>query len=277
MRIIDRIPLQVVMALAMTWSMASCSSDNDDPVPVVKESKSLIKTFRETYGFSARETWGTRMSDDLVIPVEGVVRKVALDINSFNYNTLWYDQYYLTEGVVYSPEHNPLWYEHWVNEYGDTTYNRAPMDSLENYAPHPYGVESITLRVPELYNVGEDWDPGCSVMYSRPYNANYKVGDDCTSLFRIRFRSIYPYLVNGYSWEGTGRTSPWVEMELTDFNAMGGTKLMDMKEFYLIAKEAPSARRDDEKKVRRYFHMDVRFEKGRHNHTDKGLTVFSCF
>ncbi len=54
------------------------------------------------------------------------------------------------------------------------------------------------------------------------------------------------------------------------------SKLMDMNEFYLIAKEPPSANRGEDR-VRRYFHMEVRFENGRKNHVNKELRIFSCF
>lgn len=272
-----RIKALSAMLIAL-GGLVSCSSDNDTPLPPAYGGEnSIMKSFTETYSFGAKEVWNSDTSRNLIIPVRGMVERVSVDFLQIDGESNSYLWYTLRDGVEYSPELNPLWYGKWVKHYGDTTFNRQPVADLENYSPHPYGIESITLRVPQFYNPGELWDPGYSVMYSGDYNENYKIKKDCTSLFRIRFRSIYPYLANGYSWTGTGQTSPWVEMELTEFNAKGGARLMDMTEFYLIAKEAPSLARDQKKRVRRYFDMEVVFENGQKNKVGMTPTVFSCF
>lgn len=209
----------------------------------------------------------------MIIPIEGVVSRAVLDHNADAYPDL-NNPYYLQEGLIYTPKHNPGRFAYWVQQYGDTCYNNAHQNEMDGYEPNPHGITAIRVKIPVLYNPGEPWDPSSSALYNAKYNENYYPDQDCTSLFKIRYRTYYPYIKNRYSWAGLKQQAPWVEMDLTEFNAQGGTKLMDMSEFYLIAKEKPSIQRTD---VVRYFHMDVTFDNGKKNHIDKGLTVYSCF
>ena len=44
------------------------------------------------------------------------------------------------------------------------------------------------------------------------------MGSDCTSPFKIRYRTYADYINNGYSWKVSGVQFSWKEMELTEFN-----------------------------------------------------------
>lgn len=272
----------IFLAAALFSGFTSC---NDEALqPAADTGRSLIPAFRETYSLTAHDTWGTTLRDSLIIPVEGVTSRQTVDFNAdaVNFN----DLISIKEGVQYTPLHNPAWYRYWINEYADTCFDAAaagPVDT-KGYAPHPYGITEIKMKIPMQFNPGEFWDMSTSVGY-KPYNENYNYDNnsyydefreiECTSLFRIRYRSYHAFICNGYSWEGLEQKGPWIEMELTEFNERGGDRLIDMSSIYLIAKEKPTTMYTYNKK--RQFQMDVKFSNGKTNYQTKGLSVYSCF
>ena len=97
---------------------------------------------------------------------------------------------------------------------------------------------------------------------------------------RIRYRSYYDYIKNGYSWKGLNQDSPWYEMDLDEFNARGGAKLIDMTKFYLIAKERPTNPMYNspwKMGTYRVFKTDIYFDNGKKNRTTKEMKIFSRF
>lgn len=255
---------------------AGCSSENDEPSAGKETSASLIPAFRETYGFRAIDQPGKQLGiDSLIIPVQGVLTNQFYDYNDQAYPD-WDNMITVREGVDYTPQHNPVWYAYWIKEYSDTGYNK-PTPLSKDYLPHPYGITEIKMAVARSFSPGEPLSPYYQKFSTNDYNENYRMEmgrtTDCTSLFRIRYRSYYDFIGNGYSWKGLEQQGPWVEMDLTEFNERGGAQLMDMNMFYLIAKEEPF------NKLRGYrlFQMDVQFANGKRNHNVEGLEIYSWF
>lgn len=152
-----------------------------------------------------------------------------------------------------------------------------------NYAPHPEGIRKITMRIKLNANPGDgvNMDPYDTPFANKDYNERYRLGEDCTSLFRIRYRTCYDYIRNGYSWTGLAHDDG-KEMDLDEFNSRGGDRLIDMSAFYLIAKEPPATGPDnplfsDAYEPRRYYDFNMKFENGQRNRTTKGLRIFSNF
>ena len=260
------LPLATIFTILFT-----CCSD-DEPTP--SKSNSLITCFRETYGFQAEkigpESYETK---NLMIPVRGV-RYYKDGVYDLTISASLHPQLPLPEGMQFSADRNPAWYDLHIKRYGDDNYSGKPLKDI--YEPHPYGIVKIDMTV--VYDVIGDDMYIIRPPYNKTsdYNYHYKTGDNCNSLFRIRYRSYYDYIKNGYSWQGLNQDSPWYEMDLDEFNARGGAKLIDMTKFYLIAKEAPihPPYQFDSYRV---FKTDIYFDNGKKNRTTKEMKIFSRF
>lgn len=258
--------------LLMAAAMLSCCSDDDNNTPQpdsVKEYPSLMSNFLETYGFRSLST-ECDMSipaaeRKVMVPVEGVMQ-----YNAANYNGPLNERgdYVLVNvGKSYTFKNNPHNFNRLLEKFGDTNCTKLPED-ISIYQPHPYAITGIDMQLVEDYS-----DMNHMLLNGLPdYNSKYPVGGDCTSLFKIRYRTYYDYIKNGYSWEGLESNSPWKEMDLTEFNRRGGDKLIDMSCFYLIVKEAPQ--RDILGLGMSWtMVMKVSFENGKTNQRNRNLKM----
>lgn len=268
-KLIIFIILSVVLSV-----MNGCGDDNPNS-PDVEQQKpvtALTPSFWETYGFRAKERRVSNL-DTLVIPVGGVLTYRTTDYVAGV--PISNDMVTIREGVEYTPSGNPNWYNLFARKFNDIA---CPVrdDDMMTYHPHPYAITSITMRLDRddvnrwIYDQKND-------EFTPAYNPNYQVDKDCTSLFKIRYRSYYEYIQNSYSWEGLENDGPWYEMDLVDFNAQGGAKMVDISEFYLIAKEKPLGSIYMVFNKLRFFDMTMTFENGRKNHKNRHLVIFSCF
>ena len=231
------LPLATIFTILFT-----CCSD-DEPTP--SKNNSLITCFRETYGFQAEkigpESYETK---NLMIPVRGV--KYYKDgVYDLTISASLHPQLPLPEGMQFSADRNPAWYDLHIKRYGDDNYSGKPLKDI--YEPHPYGIVKIDMTV--VYDVNDMY------IIKPPYN---KTSD-----------------YNGH-YKGLNQDSPWYEMDLDEFNARGGAKLIDMTKFYLIAKEAPihPPYQFDSYRV---FKTDIYFDNGKKNRTTKEMKIFSRF
>lgn len=228
--------------LLMAAAMLSCCSDDDNnspqPEPIQKY-QSLVTEFHEAYGFRSLDTECDMevpaAQRKVMVPVEGVITYEATDFNA-NLDGIA-PKVKVNSGKSITFNNNPHNFNKLLEKYGDTQYNGNDED-LSTYRPHPYAITGITMRMTDEFKSSP------SIIYNNEertpdYSSKYRMGHDCTSLFRIRYRTYAGYISNGYSWEGLTSNSPWKEMELTEFNRLGGDKLIDMTRFYLIVKEVP--------------------------------------
>lgn len=228
--------------LLMAAAMLSCCSDDDNnspqPEPIQKY-QSLVTEFHEAYGFRSLDT-----ECDMEVPaaqrkvmvsVEGVIAYEATDFNANLDGKA--PKVKVNSGKSITFNNNPHNFNKLLEKYGDTQYKGNDED-ISTYRPHPYAITGITMRMTDEFRSSP------MIIYNHEertpdYSSKYRMGHDCTSLFKIRYRTYADYISNGYSWEGLKSNSPWKEMELTEFNRLGGDKLIDMTRFYLIVKEVP--------------------------------------
>lgn len=232
-----------LLLLIAAVSLNSCSDDNEDTPEQKKQYSSLVSEFLETYNFKSTETLNEDLKVDLygnVIQIVGVQSYEAIDYNANVMGTG--PKVKVTVGKTYNQENNRHNFNRLLEKYGDTHCESQVFDGTQYpYRPHPYGITSISFTLEDKYTSEPPlitYNPKDPRM--PPYNKNYPLNSDCSSLFKIRYRTYYDYIKNGYSWEGLGTTSPWKEMELTEFNRRGGDNLIDMSCIYLIVKERPS-------------------------------------
>ena len=266
--------LAAMMLLAATAMLCCCSDDKDNPQPLSKEEyPSMVTEFLETYGFrslptineNGKETW-----DAMILPIEGVeTYKVFYNKTIDGMNIVAT----IHEGKAYNFKNNPRHFNKLLEKYVDTHYDGSKenisIDKLP-YRPHPYGITRIDMRLEDKFTSRPTpITKNPSITWMPDYNKNYPCGSKCNSLFRIRYRTFYDYIRNGYTWEGLDHKSQWKEMELTDFNSRGGDKLIDMSRFYLIVKERPDSD---------YSHpwplaMTVTFDNGKTNKRNSDLRM----
>lgn len=228
--------------LLMAAAMLSCCSDDDNnspqPEPIQKY-QSLVTEFHEAYGFRSLDTECDMevpaAQRKVMVPVEGVIAYEATDFNA-NLDGIA-PKVKVNSGKSITFNNNPHNFNKLLEKYGDTQYKGNDED-ISTYRPHPYAITGITMRMTDEFRSSP------MIIYNHEertpdYSSKYRMGHDCTSLFKIRYRTYADYISNGYSWEGLKSNSPWKEMELTEFNRLGGDKLIDMTRFYLIVKEVP--------------------------------------
>lgn len=228
--------------LLMAAAMLSCCSDDDNnspqPEPIQKY-QSLVTEFHEAYGFRSLDTECDMevpaAQRKVMVPVEGVIAYEATDFNANLDGKA--PKVKVNSGKSITFNNNPHNFNKLLEKYGDTQYEGNDED-ISTYRPHPYAITGITMRMTDEFSSSP------TIIYNHEertpdYSSKYRMGHDCTSLFKIRYRTYADYISNGYSWEGLKSNSPWKEMELTEFNRLGGDKLIDMTRFYLIVKEVP--------------------------------------
>lgn len=228
--------------LLMAAAMLSCCSDDDNnspqPEPIQKY-QSLVTEFHEAYGFRSLDTECDMevqaAQRKVMVPVEGVIAYEATDFNA-NLDGIA-PKVKVNSGKSITFNNNPHNFNKLLEKYGDTQYKENDED-ISTYRPHPHAITGITMRMTDEFRSSP------MIIYNHEertpdYSSKYRMGHDCTSLFKIRYRTYADYISNGYSWEGLKSNSPWKEMELTEFNRLGGDKLIDMTRFYLIVKEVP--------------------------------------
>lgn len=228
--------------LLMAAAMLSCCSDDDNnspqPEPIQKY-QSLVTEFHEAYGFRSLDTECDMevpaAQRKVMVPVEGVIAYEATDFNANLDGKA--PKVKVNSGKSITFNNNPHNFNKLLEKYGDTQYEGNDED-ISTYRPHPYAITGITMRMTDEFSSSP------MIIYNHEertpdYSSKYRMGHDCTSLFKIRYRTYADYISNGYSWEGLKSNSPWKEMELTEFNRLGGDKLIDMTRFYLIVKETP--------------------------------------
>lgn len=251
---------KIIASLLLLGAIAlfsSCSDDNDTlPQNPVKKYPSLVTNFFETYGFRTLDSETSRNWDwahRVKVPVEGVESyEIASDIGQAQGKG---PAVTVNISKTHTLRNNPHGFNSLLEKYGDTGYQGIVPDTF-TYRPHPVAITGIHFTLTTLFQ--HTLITGSSP--TRDYSKKYPYGSDCTSLFRIRYRTYYDYIRNGYSWEGLGTDSPWKEMDLEEFNRRGGDKLIDMTRFYLFPKEPP-AHWD----FNWYFAITVTFENGKTN------------
>lgn len=245
-----------ILLLGAIALFSSCSDDNDTPPQSpVKQYPSLVTNFLETYGFRTLDSETSRNWDKehrVKVHVEGVESyEIVSDIGAAQGKG---PAVTVNVGKPYTHRNNPHGFNSLLEKYGDTDY-RGIVPDTSTYRPHPVAITGIHFTLTTSFeHTFRPFQP------SRDYNEKYTYGSDCTSLFRIRYRTYYDYIRNGYSWEGLGTDSPWKEMDLEEFNRRGGDKLIDMTRFYLFPKEPPA-----HWSFNWYFAITVTFENGRTN------------
>ncbi len=265
-----------LLHIAILFALLFTGCSDDEPTPV--KGNSLISGFREIYGFQAEKVGSESYeAKNLIIPVSGV-SSYRDGVYDYTISASLYPRLPLPEGILYTAENNPAWYNLHIKRYGDDSYSGKPLKDV--YEPHPYGIVKIDMTV--VYDVigDNEFITGRQFKTNADYNGHYKEGDNCNSLFRIRYRSYYDYIKNGYSWKGLNQDSPWYEMDLDEFNARGGAKLIDMTKFYLIAKERPTNPMYNspwKMGTYRVFKTDIYFDNGKKNRTTKEMKIFSRF
>lgn len=228
--------------LLMAAAMLSCCSDDDNnspqPEPIQKY-QSLVTEFHEAYGFRSLDTECDMevpaAQRKVMVPVEGVIAYEATDFNA-NLDGIA-PKVKVNSGKSITFNNNPHNFNKLLEKYGDTQ-SEGNDEDISTYRPHPYAITGITMRMTDEFRSSP------MIIYNHEertpdYSSKYRMGHDCTGLFKIRYRTYADYISNGYSWEGLKSNSPWKEMELTEFNRLGGDKLIDMTRFYLIVKEVP--------------------------------------
>lgn len=263
-----------LMLLASTIMLCCCSDDNDSQPVYEQKYPSLVTEFLETYGFRTLETIdenGNNSVKGTIVPVEGVLSYKIYYNKKDGVNLLET----IREGKAYNVKNNSRHFNKLLEKYGDTHFDESNrsnfIDSLP-YRPHPYAITRIDMQLEDKFTSKptdispylpphETWMPD--------YNDNYPCGSKCNSLFKIRYRTYYDYIKNGYTWEGSSAKSQWKDMELTEFNQRGGDKLIDMSRIFLIVKERPNIYPGQQWPLA----MTITFENGKTNKRNSDLRV----
>lgn len=256
--------------LLMAAAMLSCCSDDDNnspqPEPIQKY-QSLVTEFHEAYGFRSLDTECDMevpaAQRKVMVPVEGVIAYEATDFNA-NLDGIA-PKVKVNSGKSITFNNNPHNFNKLLEKYGDTQYKGNDGD-ISTYRPHPYAITGIKMQMTDEFVYTINWHD----MRTPDYSSKFPMGSDCTSLFKIRYRTYADYINNGYSWEGLECNSPWKEMELTEFNRRSGDKLIDMTRFYLIVKEAPQ---NNLYNIPWPMVMTVNFENGKTNQRNRDLKM----
>lgn len=225
-----------LLLFAAVCLLCGCSDDKDSPKP---KYSSLVTEFFEAYGVRSLPIECDMdlpvEQREVLVPIEGVESYEATDYNSDISGGA--PRVKVNVGKSHTYTNTPHFFNKMLESYGDTDFHGKDTD-LSTYRPHPYAITSIDMRLidefrylPLIIVGGEERTPD--------YSSKFRMGENCNSLFKIRYRTYYDYIRNGYSWAGLEFQSPWKEMDLTEFNRRGGDKLIDMSRFYLIVKEAP--------------------------------------
>lgn len=256
--------------LLMAAAMLSCCSDDDNnspqPEPIQKY-QSLVTEFHEAYGFRSLDTECDMevpaAQRKVMVPVEGVIAYEATDFNA-NLDGIA-PKVKVNSGKSITFNNNPHNFNKLLEKYGDTQYKGNDED-ISTYRPHPYAITGIKMQMTDEFVYTINWHD----MRTPDYSSKFPMGSDCTSLFKIRYRTYADYINNGYSWGGLECNSPWKEMELTEFNRRSGDKLIDMTRFYLIVKEAPQ---NNLYNIPWPMVMTVNFENGKTNQRNRDLKM----
>ena len=117
-----------LLHIAILFALLFTGCSDDEPTPV--KGNSLISGFRETYGFQAEKVGSESYeAKNLIIPVSGV-SSYRDGVYDYTISANLYPRLPLPEGILYTAEKNPAWYNLHIKRYGDDSYSGKPLKDV---------------------------------------------------------------------------------------------------------------------------------------------------